>query len=166
VRGGRGDQLITTVQDVVDEMASIADTNLDDPVSARANNNESWIYSHFPKYGKGNTLPRIGIHSIDETHPQVTLGDTLSRTDADIQATIVVRRGKKYDYDNDGDTEEEENLIHHLKKRLIEEIRSNQTQLRNLTNLNYVTPVNTTVRKPENKNVIFMALTFEARIDG
>jgi len=160
-----GELIVTTVQDVVDEMASIAESNIDDPVTMRDNRNESWIFSHFPKYGQGNTLPRVGFHSIDETHPQVTLGSTQSRTEADIQATLVVRRGKKYDYDNDGDNEEEENLIHWLKDRIITEIEENQTQLRNLEDLNYVISQSTTVRKPEGKNVIFMALTFEARID-
>jgi len=160
-----GELIVTTVQDVVDEMASIAESNIDDPVTMRDNQNESWIFSHFPKYGQGNTLPRVGFHSIDETHPQVTLGSTQSRTEADIQATLVVRRGKKYDYDNDGDNEEEENLIHWLKDRIITEIEENQTQLRNLEDLNYVIPQSTTVRKPEGQNVIFMALTFEARID-
>jgi len=157
---------LTTVQDVVDEMASIADNNLTDPVTMRENDGKPWIFSHFPKYSKGNTLPRIGFHSIDESHPQVTLGSTQSRTEADIQATLVVRRGKKYDYDGDGENEEEENLIHYLKDQVIEALENNQTQLRNLEDVNYVIPVTTTVRKPEGKNVIFMALTFEARIDN
>lgn len=154
---------MTTVQTVVDEMVSIADNNLTDPVTQR---NESWIFSHFPKFGQGNTLPRIGFHSIDETHPQVTLGSTVSRTEADIQATVVVRRGKKYDYDDDGNIEEEENLVHHLKDQVIQAIENNQTQLRNIEDINYVIPLNTTVRKPENKNVIFLSTTFEARIDN
>jgi hypothetical protein len=146
-------------------MASIAESNIEDPVTPRSNSNDSWIFSHFPKYGKGNTLPRIGFHSISEAHPQVTLGSTNSRTEADIQATLVVRRGKKYDYDNDGENEEEENLIHYLKDQVLTEIEDNQTQLRNLEDVNYVIPAGTTVRKPEGKNVIFMAQTFEARID-
>lgn len=146
-------------------MAGIAEDNLTDPVTMRENDGETWIFSHFPKYGKGNTLPRIGFHSIDESHPQVTLGSTVSRTEADIQATFVVRRGKKYDYDNDGETEEEEDLIHFLKDQVIQALNNNQGRLRSLEDVNYVIPISTTVRKPEGKNVIFMSTTFEARID-
>ena len=157
---------VTTVQDVVDEMASIADSNIEDPVEMRRNKDESWIYSHFPKFSDGNTLPRIGFHSVDEEHLQVTLGSTRARTEADIQCTIVVRRGKKYDYDNDGESEEEENLIHYLKDQVKTALENNQTQIRNLQDVNYVIPLNTVVRKPEGKNIIFMSTTYEARIDG
>ena len=157
---------MTTVQDVVNEMASIADSNIDDPVSMRANDGKSWVFSHFPKFSQGNTLPRIGFHSVDETHPQVTLGSTDSRVDADIQSTIVVRRGKKYDFDDDGSNEQEEELIHYLKDQVKQVINSNQSQLRSLKDVSYVIPTSSTVRKPENKNIIFLALTFEARIDN
>lgn len=147
-------------------MASIAEQNIEDPVSMRANSNESWVFSHFPKFGKGNTLPRIGFHSVDETHPQITLGSTSSRTDADIQCTIVVRRGKKYDYDNDNENEEEENLVHYLKDQVKSVIENNQSTLKNIEDVSYVIPLNTIVRKPENKNVIFLSTTYETRIDN
>lgn len=157
---------LTTVQDVVDEMASIADSNIEDPVEMRRNDNEPWVFSHFPKIGEGKNLPRIGFHSVDESHPQVTLGSTRARTEADIQCTIVVKRGRKYDYDDDGDEEEEENLIHYLKDEVKTALKDNQTQIKNLDDVNYVIPLNTVVRKPEGKNIIFMSTTYEARIDG
>lgn len=162
-RGGRGEQVLTTVQEVADKMASIADSNIEDPVSMR---NNSWIFSHFPKYGQGNTLPRIGFHKISETGLQASLGTTATFEEADIQCTIVVKRGKKYDYDDDGTPEEEENLISYLKQQVKNTIVTNQDQLTGLENVTYVKYLDSTVRKPESKNIIFLAMTFEARIDN
>jgi len=148
-------------------MADIADSNITDPNTYRKNDGDNWIFSHFPKYGKGNDLPRIGFHKISAQHPQVTLGSTAARTEADIQATIVVKRGKKYDFDNDGENEEEENLSDYLEEKVRDVIENNQSQLQNLgDDVSYVIPIDNIVRKPEGKNIIFQAITFEARIDN
>jgi len=148
-------------------MASIADSNITDPNTYRKNDGESWVFSHFPKYGKGNDLPRIGFHKIGASHLQSTLGSTATDTEGDIQATIVVKRGKKYDYDNDGTNEDEENLVDFLEERVKEVIKNNQSQLQNLgDDVSYVIPTQTNVRKPEGKNIIFQALNFEVRLDA
>lgn len=157
---------MTNVQDIADEMASIADSNISDPVTMRSNNNESWIFSHFPKYGKGNTLPRIGFHPVGETYVPATLGSTATNTEGDIQATLVVRRGKKYDYDNDGNNEEEENLLEYLKQQVIDEMENNQSQLTGLQDVAHVFPIDSTKNRPIEKNVLFKAITFEARINN
>jgi len=157
---------LTSVQDVADEMASIADSSIEDPVSMRSNDGGTWIFSHFPKYGQGKTLPRIGIHPVDETFLPATLGSTASNTEGDIQATIVVKRGSKYDYDNDGENEEEENLLEHLKNRVIEEIETNQSQLTNLEDVAHVFPTTSTKTRPVDKNVLFKAVNFEVRINN
>jgi hypothetical protein len=132
----------------------------------RSNDGKSWVFSHFPKFSQGNTLPRIGFHSVGGEGIPATLGSTLTNEEADIQATIVVRRGKKYDYDNDGENEEEENLISYLKDEVKQVMVDNQNQLTDLEDVGYVKYLNYTKRKPENKNIIFLALTFEARIDN
>lgn len=158
---------MTRTQQVIDEITEIARQNISDPVTARANKGDSWIYSHFPKYGSDADLPRIGFHKISSSHPQVTLGSTAARTEADIQASIMVRRGKKYDFDGDGETEEEENLSDYLHDKVIEVVKNNQSQIKDLgEDVSYVVPVTSDTVKPEGQNFILEALTFEVRIDN
>lgn len=144
-------------------MVELSDQNIEDPNSYRKNDGGTWIYDHFPKYGKNSELPRIGFHKVTTLHDPFTIGDITSETNADIQATIVVKRGKKYDFDNDGENEAEEDLLDYLHQRVKDVIEDNQDEIDAIDNdVGYVIPTSSDTIKPEGKNIIMEAVTFEA----
>jgi len=157
---------LTRTREVISKFVELADSNISDPVVMRANDeNSSWIYDHFPKYGKNATLPRIGFHKINTTHDFQGLGNTEFSTIADIQASIMVRKGKSYDIDDDGDNEPAEDIADYLADELKTITEQNQDSFRNISNeVLYVVPISSDTVKPENKNIILEAMTFEVRL--
>jgi hypothetical protein len=153
---------MTRVREIIAEAVKIADSNIDDPVSMRENKDERWIYDHFPKYGQGNTLPRIGFHKVTTQHSPFSVGDITSKTDADVQASIMVRKKKGYDIDGDGNAEPAEDVADYLHQKVKDAIEDNQDQISNLgDDVAYLRPTSSDTIKPEGKNVMLEALTFE-----
>lgn len=132
----------------------------------RANDeNASWIYDHFPKYGKDATLPRIGIHKVNTTHDFQGIGNLEFSTIADIQASIMVRKGKSYDFDNDENNEPAEDLADYMADELKTITEQHQDDFRAISDeVLYVVPISSETVKPENKNIILEAMTFEVRL--
>jgi len=155
---------MTRVREVIEKMVELSNDNISDPVTQRANDNGTWIFDHFPKYGKGNQLPRIGFHKVTTGHGQYRIGDITARTDTDIQASIMVRKDKYYDFDNDGNNEPGEDLADFLHQKVKDVIEDNQSQLTGLgDDVAYVKTISSDTVKPENKNFILEALNFELK---
>lgn len=154
------------IRDLIDETVTILQDNLTDPVENRRNQNGRFVFDHFPKYGQGNKLPRIGVHKISTSHPQQSVGTVHTDTEADIQVSIMVKRGDKYDFDSDGTAEPEEDLADYLHNEAKKAIEDNQSNYRALTGGDYVLPSSSETIKPEGQSFILEALTLDSRIQA
>lgn len=153
---------MTRVREIITEAVNIADSEIEDPVTMRDNKDERWIYDHFPKYGQGNTLPRIGFHKVTTQHAPFSIGDITAGTDTDVQGSIMVRKKKSYDIDGDGNAEPAEDVADYLHQKVKDAIEDNQDQIRNLgDDVAYLKPSGSETIKPEGKNVMLEALAFE-----
>lgn len=152
-------------RDVIKKFKELSEDNIDDPVKARANAGDSWIYDHFPQYGKGNTLPRIGFHRVRSTAEFKGIGNNDLAEIGDLQATILVRKGKEYDINDNGNPLPAEDVLEHLKDKVKDLTVNHQSDFRSLADVSYVLPLRSDQVKPENENFILEAITFETRID-
>lgn len=152
------------VRDVTEKLVELCRQNIDDPVTMRANSNDTWIYDHFPKYGKNAQLPRIGFHKVSTGHEHQGVGRNNFFNDiSDIQVSIIVDSNKHYDFDGDGDPEAEHDLLDYLHREVKEVVQSNQDQFQALEGVVYVVPQTSNTTRIEN-NKILEALTLETRI--
>lgn len=149
---------------VIDKFVELANNNIDDPVKPRANKDETWIFDNFPKYDN-KTLPRIGFHKVTTTHGFQGIGTSTFSSIADIQASIMVRKNKAYDFDNDGNAEPGEDLADYLHDQVKAITENHQSDFRALDEVAYVIPLSSETIRPENKNFILEAVTFEVRLE-
>lgn len=158
---------LTRVREVIEEMVNTINSNIDDPVTQRRNRGETWVFDHWPRY-EGKTLPRIGIHKVTSGHPPRGINSGVNtRTETDVQISIMTRLGKSYDFDNDGSNEPAEDLLDYLAeqvKTVVENNHSNYTGLGN--DVKHVILQNSDTVRPQDENFIMEAMTYEVRIGG
>lgn len=157
---------VTRVREVLSQVRDTVNQNLEDPNSYRSNNNETWIFDHFPKYD-GNQKPRIGFYKGPSSLPQQGLGGVNTFEEGDINCGIFVDRKDAYDFDNDGNNEPAEDLLDYLVEKVKLIVENNQDDFTSLgEDVSYVKPNDTANPvRPENQNWIFQQITFEVRID-
>jgi len=156
---------VTRVRQVIDEIVSVLDSNVDDP---RTDRTQRWIFDHFPKYNS-KTLPRIGIHRVSTSHPANGIGQGVeTRTEADIQITTVVRRKRnRFDIDNDGTAEPEEDVLEYISDQIKTTLEDEHDQLLAVgDDVKHVILQDGTTIRPEGSAIMLDAQTYEVRIGG
>lgn len=156
----------TYIKQVIGQAVETVEREVEDPNTYRANDGKRWVYDHFPKYGKNAELPRIGFSKVtNDNAPQGISKGVSSQDIADVQASILVRKNKSYDIDDDGTPEPAETVIDYLSKKVRKVIENNQSDFTSIgDDVIHVKPLNSSTTRPEGKNAILEAVTFEVRI--
>lgn len=155
------------VRDVIEEIVATIDNNVSDPNTRRQSNGDSWVFDHFPKYGKSNALPRIGVHRVTSQFPAEGINQGVaSRTESDVQVSVFVRKGSRYDVDNDGSNEVAEDVLDYLQRRVKTSIENNHGNFTGLTGVKHVLLQSSDTVRPSNESWMFAGLTYEVRIGG
>lgn len=118
---------ILTPQDLVTELTGLFQENIEDPVGSRANKNERFVFDHFPK---AKNLPRIGVHTVATGYNIQTIGQPWTETDADIQVSLLARRGKTFQFGPYNQNKPSEILLDYWERRIKEILQENQSMLR------------------------------------
>jgi len=151
------------VREIIEETITVLDEQLEDPISQRSNNDESWIFDHFPYE---QSMPHIGVHKVGKGYERKGIGQVSSRENADFQVTIRARRKKYYDIDGDGNNEPAEDIIDFFEREVKNVIEDEQDRLRNLDCVRHVLPVSSNrIGGSENQNWIGTAITYETVVD-
>lgn len=152
---------MTTVHDIVIELRDQLDANIDDPISERASQGKNWIYEDFPRLD--STLPRIGFAIVDVQYTSNAVGTAKRVKNAVIQVSILVNEeGNKFDIDDDGNVEIEEEVVQRLGKQVEDVIVDNQDTIRDNLDARYVLPQSSVTIRPNGENVIQKNIDIEA----
>jgi len=151
---------VVNSKDVRIAVRNLLRQNLDDPITARADKGQEWIYEDYPR--QDAQLPRIGMQDVSGTYEPLSVGTATRVTDAIIQITVMIKEeGSKFDVDGDGEIEKEEDVIAYYKEQVINIITDddNQDSLRENIPVRYFLPLDSEVTRPEGENVIKADIT-------
>ncbi len=152
---------MTSLRDVRVELRDLFRANIDDPIAARANDGKEWIYEDYPRMDAQK--PRIGLSDVLLEYSSLSIGTAKRVKNGAVQVTVMLDEdGSKFDVDDDGTIENEEQVLNYFIERVEDVIIENQTTLRDNLHARYVLPQDTNVIRPDGESILKADITVEA----
>lgn len=161
-----------TIQQVVEYIVDLLETNISEPLLDRTTEGKKWIYDDAPRYDM-SSYPRIGIYGEPSTFEEYAVGSLAQLENQNIVIDILTKSGDKIAFSTaqmngySGVTIEGnkylrgEEIVDNLTKQCLNLIRSNHTAHLN-EGIISIRPTTYNIQKLDN-NMVVGRITIQAR---